>query len=54
MIEVVILSKRPFFSKQTIAEKLLLSKKISSESGFRIGWNFFLRKATPEMLLTTF
>lgn len=27
MIEVVILSKRPFRSKQAIAEKLLVSKK---------------------------
>lgn len=44
MIEVVILSKRPFCSKQAIAEKLLVSKKISSEMFFRAGWNFFLRK----------
>lgn len=36
--------KRPFCSKQALAVKLLLSKKISSERFFRVGWDSFMEK----------
>lgn len=44
MIEVAALPKGPFCSKQTIAEKLLVSKKVSSERVSRVGWNVFSRE----------